>query len=230
MSLVTAPLFALLCAASLAAPAVAQQTAAPTFGDAEPAVEAGSLLTMSDDKKTLIVSFSGLEIEIRDDDSVGLVNNSPSVATEVFSLSLPIERADQGVKVHLVLEGAVDVRTGIDASVIATVNGEPHAMDFRSLVAGKDGFSSDGCRNVSPEQKAAALKRAAERRANAGQKTAPKSAGEIVQTFLHCAVLNAPSASDLRVNVALLIARRDEVSDGYINVTSLDAIIQPQGK
>lgn len=213
---------ALLTAALLAPSVWAAEPAGPAFAvGARSPGNTGYEMEVSEDKKAGIVMFDGLKQE-----SFG---SAPLFETRVFSISLPLQNAGTGVKVGVFLDGFVDKEKGTDVSLITTVNGEAHVMDFAN------GAEDKNCGKFPPANEIEAVKRKAGARYAAPQK--PKFANKpeaekpresaLSRGFVQCILLDAPQASDVRVNMVLVTNRRDRETFGGLEVASLSFGIQP---
>ena len=226
-----------LAAAILASAAGAQgQGAGPKFKRGPLPSEGNTQYNMmvSEDKK---VATIGLELETQLD-GIG----APLFATRVFSVSMPLTGAEKGVKLGVFLEGAVVRQKGTDISLITTVNGRAHFMDFAKFPLGSGEPISHGeCDKFGPAQGRDALKRKSgtnssdsPRKPDIASKLGPNAQLEVESdnAFVQCILLDVPSASDLRVNVILAVHRHTRDTAGYVNVTTINASIQSgaQGK
>lgn len=224
----------LLTAAMLASPVGAQgQGAVPKFGKTLPSEGNTQYeLIISEDKKSALILFDGLETEWS--------GRAPLFATRAFSISIPLTGAEKGVKLEVFLEGAVAHEKGTDVSVITTVNGRAHVMDFAKFSAPPPGESiSDGCDKSGSTQERDALKRKLgakhsdrPRKPDIAGKLSPNAqAGlEVDYSFVQCILLDAPSASALRVNVIFAVNRHNRETSGYVNVTTMGAIVRSEAK
>lgn len=224
-------LAATLAAAILVSPTGAQgQGAGPKFKQGALPSEGNTQYEMivSEDKKAALIAL-GLETQL---DGIG----APLFATRVFSVSVPLTGAEKGVKLGVFLEGAVVRQKGTDISLITTVNGRTHFMDFAKFPLASGEPISDGeCAKFGPAEGRGALKRKSgtnssdsPRKPDTTSKLGPNAQLQLENdnSFLQCILLDAPSASDLRVNVILAVHRHNRDTAGYVNVATINASIQ----
>lgn len=225
---------AILAALILASPAGAQGQGGPTFKPGPLPSEGNThyLMSVSSDKKAGTVIFDGLEKQL---DGLG----SPLFATRVFSISIPLTGAEKGVKLGVFLEGSVFRLKGTDISLITTVNGQTHVMDFAKFSSASGDPVSEECAKFGSAQARDAVKR----KSGAKHSDAPKKPDiaskprpnaplepENDSSFVQCILLDVTSASDLRVNVVLALHRHNRDTAGYLNVTTINASVQSEGK
>lgn len=234
-TLTSTTVVALACAMFLLPLACAAETPGPAF-------KPGALLSQGNNEYLFIVSTdkkAGIVISEVLEEQLGGIG-SPSLATRVFSISLPLEGAEKGVKLEVFLEGAVFRLKGTDISLISTVNGEAHVMDFANFLDKKEELRSDECKKFEPVQALEAVRRKVAAKNIAPPPKKPEMPGkpgqgaqlepETDSSFVQCILFEAPSASDLRVNVVLAMHRHNRDSAGYVNVTTIGANIQSKDK
>lgn len=83
-------------------------------------------LNVSSDKKALTVTFSDLEVTVKDSKS------SAPMSTRIFELVLPLEGNDNDEKVEIefAIQGFVFTLEGATASIVSSVNGQTTVADF----------------------------------------------------------------------------------------------------
>jgi hypothetical protein len=221
-----------LLASILVAPVGAQ--GGPTFKSGSLSSEGNTQyrLIVSDDRKAAIVMFDGLENQL---DGIG----APLFGTRVFSISLPLAGARKGAKLGVYLEGAAAGLKGTDLSLITTVNGQTHAMDFARLASSSGGVESDDCAKMpSAEERTDAMRKADANKTGAKAPDSPKTPAIASQpehiatdlSYVQCILLDAASASDLRIHVVLAVNRHSRDAAGYVNVAVLGAHFLPEEK
>jgi hypothetical protein len=207
---------------------------AGALGQAAPSFKSGSLLSegnthyemsVSSDKNAATVIFDGLENQLDG-------QTAPLFATRVFSISMPLTGAEKGIKLGVFLEGAVFRLKGTDISLITTVNGQTHVMDFAKFSTGDLG--SEACAKFWPAQEQDSVKRKTRAKYSAPKKPDIVSKqtlkAENDSSFVQCILLDAASASALRINVVLAVNRHNRDTAGYLNVTSINASVQAEAK
>jgi hypothetical protein len=224
----------MLASAILASPVGAQNQGTPAFksgallsvGSAS-AGNTNYLMDVSDDKKAWVALLDGLETQLSG-------TGAPLFATRFFSISMPLAGAEKGVKLGAYLEGHVFHTAGMDISLITTVNGQTHVMDF---AAGK--LESEDCKKLRSAQelvdavrgKVGAKYSAAPTKPGIASKPSPNAPPkENDGDFVQCILVDVPSASDLRVNAVLVLHRHNENTQGYVNVTSMGGHILSDDK
>jgi hypothetical protein len=227
----------LLTAGILASPTAAQgEGAGPKFKKGSLPSEGNTQynLIISEDKKSAVILFDGLEMEWS--------GRTPLFATRVFSISIPLAGAEKGVKLEVFLEGAVAHEKGTDVSLVTTVNGRAHVMDFAKFSAPPSGESvNDGCdksgsgsaqeRDVIKRKLGAKHSDRPRKPDIAGKPSPNAQAGlETDYSFVQCILLDAPSASALRLNVIFALNRHNPETQGYMNVTTMGAIVRSEAK
>jgi hypothetical protein len=189
-------------------------------------------MSVSTDKKAGTVIFDGLEKQL---DGIG----AALFATRVFSISIPLTGAEKGAKLGVFLEGSVFRLKGTDISLITTVNGQTHVMDFaKSSGASGEPVSEECAKFGSPQARDAIKRKSGAKYSDAPNKpdiaTKPRSntplEPENDSSFVQCILLDVTSASDLRVNVVLALNRRNRDTAGYLNVTTINASVQSEGR
>jgi hypothetical protein len=223
----------ILTAAILASFAGAQEQSGPAFkpGALLSAGNTNYIMSVSSDKKSGAVIIDELENQLN---GIG----SPLFATRVFSISMPLAGAEKGVKLGVFLEGHVFRLKGTDISLITTVNGQTHVMDFAKFSSASGGPASEECTKFEPGQDLPAVKRrvgakysAAPKRPDIASKpglNAPPEEND--SDFVQCILLDVPSASDLRVNAVLALHRHNADTAGYLNVTTITASVRSEDK
>jgi hypothetical protein len=225
----------LLTAAILVSPVGAQgQGAGPKFEKGALPSEGNTQyqLIVSEDKKSALILFDGLETEWS--------GRAPLFATRAFSISIPLTGAEKGVKLEVFLEGAIAHEKGSDVSLITTVNGRAHFMDFAKFSAPPSGESvNDGCDKSGSTQERDAIKRKLgakysdrpRKPAMAGKLSPNAQEGLAVDySFVQCVLLDLPSVSALRMNVIFAVHRHNRETQGYLNVSTMGGIVRSEAK
>jgi hypothetical protein len=210
--------FWVVCAALWAPLADAAETKHPSFPSRALRSDGNTpyTLTVSTDKKSGHVILDELQVD------------HPHPA-RVFSLSLPIEGADKGIKLHVFVEGHVWLEAGVDSSLITTINGKPYVMDFATFAAETKELPGN-CSGIElPTELAAAKRAAAAKKPAVDQKTLSGRRAGLDGDYLQCIVFEVPSASDLRMNLILAINSRVKARQGYVNATTITFQIKSWG-
>lgn len=202
-------------------------------GEGGPAFQPGSLpsagnthyeMSVSEDKQAAIVIFDGVEAQV---DGIG----AAPLATRLFTIAMPIEGGEKGVKMGVFLEGSAFNLKGTDISLVTTVNGVAHVLDFAKFAPDVDGLENEECKQFRVQDELETTRRKAGGTPPAQKPGKPKPdeamKPEIDSSYVQCILFEAPSASDLRVNIVLLVNRRDKDSAGYLNVSSLNMSFRP---
>jgi hypothetical protein len=183
-------------------------------------------------QKAGTVIFDGLEKRL---DGIG----AALFATRVFSISIPLTGAEKGAKLDVFLEGSVFRLKGTDISLITTVNGQTDIMDFATFSGASEKPTSEECAKFgSPQARDAIKRKSGAKYSDASTQpeiaTKPTSNTPLVpendSSFVQCILLDVTSASDLRVNIVLALHRHNRGTAGYLNVTTINASVQSEGK
>jgi len=220
---------AILATAILASSAGAQEQSGPAFrpGALLTTDNTNYLMSVSSDKQAGIVIFDGLEKQL---DGIG----APLFATRPFSISMPLEGAEKGVKIGVIFNGYIWRLKGTDISLITTVNGQTSFMDFAKFAPASGGVMGEECKQFGSEQALDVVRRkvdtkysvAPKKPAIADTRVPNALAAENDGDFLHCILLDVRSASDLRINVVFALHRHNRGTSGYLNVTTISALVQ----
>lgn len=210
----------ILAAGILISPAGAQEQGDPTFQadtDFSTPANAGYALTVSADKKNATVLVTDLQLD---------ANRFAPFATRVVSISLPLAGAENGVKLRVTIEGHVTrYEEGAGISLITIVNGQTHVMDFAKFSPGSPPTSGD-CPHPSSAQDRDVKRKVADKHSKAPKKPGILSKlrgnGQALldDDFTQCNLVELPSASELRVNV-ILVLRRPPSDGSQVNVTTI---------
>jgi hypothetical protein len=227
--LATAGIAAIGIAVLLAPAAVAQGDRAPSFkkGAVLSDGHTGYSMSVSEDGKAATIVFDGLVLEL---DGVG----APPFATRAFSLAMPLTGARRGVKLNVFFQGFVFRLKGTDASLITTVNGRPHVMDFAQLAsAPREQLENEQCGKIRQayERDKGVAKLSAKREQPAIAAKPSESDPDVANNnaYMQCLSLDLPPTADLRLNAVLVLNNRNRDAAGHLDVTSIDLDLQPAG-
>lgn len=81
-------------------------------------------LGVSDDRRALTLTFSGLQA------TIGSSESPWPISTRVFSLVLPLEGGEERVEIEFIVQGFILALAGATATLVCSVNGQTTVADF----------------------------------------------------------------------------------------------------
>lgn len=199
----------------LAAPAGAQEQKAPTFKTGSLPSDGNNqyVMAVDPDGKVATLYFDGLVNQL---DGIG----APLFATRTFSISMPLAGARKGAKLGVFAAGYIARRAGTDASLITIANGRPHVVDFATVSSAPGTPIQTAECGAFQDAKERAAKRTKADAADKGGAKGPQAESD--SSFLQCFWLDVSAASDLRINVMLVLSRQTSEAAGYLSVDAID--------